>query len=343
MFRWVLGAPKLFKKLLTNEHYRSELKERLKTPSQSTVRKVKIALVLINTIPLIYAIKYSDSAIKLKTSLTRRASRYYGYLVDIELPIGMRSKVHRFYSWVTGADLTEVAKPLEEYETLGKFFARELVPGARPINLSDLVCPCDGKVLSYGVVKNDVLEHIKGGTYSLTHFLTGSAQLSQDSFITTLKSRAETQLYYVTFYLAPGDYHRFHSPADVIFYYRSHLHGYLLGVFPLNLWRKKSIFEINERVAYFGKWKEGFLTFVAVGAYNVGSIKINFDTELQTNHKSPSVTAEHLKMSQVLQKGQEVGSFNMGSSIVLVFEALPGLKWEIEPGQSVKMGQALAT
>lgn len=93
---------------------------------------------------------------------------------------------------------------------------------------------------------------------------------------------------------------------------------------------------------YFGKWKHGFLTFVAVGAYNVGSIKINFDSTLLTNQLSPAVTADHTPLAQELAKGQEVGSFNMGSSIVLVFEGSRDLKWEVAEGQSVKMGEALA-
>jgi phosphatidylserine decarboxylase len=254
-----------------------------------------------------------------------------------------RSKVYRLYSWVTGADLSEVGSPLEAYLTLGEFFARELLPGARTIDPSALVCPCDGKVLSYGVVENDTLEHIKGGTYSLTQFLTGSAYLREGNFIPKLKSKAETKLYYVTFYLAPGDYHRFHAPTDLEIMYRSHLHGYLLGVFPLNLWRKKGIYEINERVVYFGKWAQGFLSYVAVGAYNVGSIKINFDSELVTNKASPAKSVQHLALTHTLQKGQEIGSFNMGSTIVLVFEGSHSLQWQVTEGQTIKMGQALAS
>jgi phosphatidylserine decarboxylase len=312
------------------------------------VRRLKIAVVLMNVVPMLYAVKLSDSTLKLRvtlmqTSLTRRASYYYGCLAHLHLPESMRSKTYRLYSWVTGADLAEVGSPLEDYRTIGEFFARELRPGARTISGSALVCPCDGKVLSYGEVKNDVLEHIKGGTYSLTQFLTGSPTLGEKSFRPALKSKGEGKLYYVTFYLAPGDYHRFHAPADFEVNYRSHMHGYLLGVFGFNLWRKNSIFEINERVVYFGKWSQGLLTFVAVGAYNVGSILVNFDTALKTNQTSPASTAEHLALTHKLVKGQEIGSFNMGSSIVLVFEGPPSVHWEVSEGESVKMGQGLVS
>ena len=83
--------------------------------------------------------------------------------------------------------------------------------------------------------------------------------------------------------MSPGDYHRFHFPTDWKIKFRRHIFGYLLGVFSWNIWRKGDIFSNNERVVYFGEWAHGALFSVLVGAYNVGSIEIFFDSELCTN------------------------------------------------------------
>lgn len=157
-----------------------------------------------------------------------------------------------------------------------------MVEGARVIEDYPLVSPCDATVVNDGEVLNDDLEHIKGRNYSLTQFLYGK-KMDANYYLNSLKSNKDSKLYQFTLYLGPSYYHRFHSPTDWNIVFRRHLFGYLLGVFELNLWRKKDIFSINERVAYFGNWEHGFLGYVAVGAFNVGSIQIHIDPELKTN------------------------------------------------------------
>jgi phosphatidylserine decarboxylase len=90
--------------------------------------------------------------------------------------------------------------------------------------------------------------------------------------------RPNHSLYFTVIYLAPGDYHRFHSPTAWVVEKRRHFVGELFSVSPWMAKRLENLFVLNERVALLGKWRHGFFAMVPVGATNVGSIKINFDT-----------------------------------------------------------------
>ena len=92
-----------------------------------------------------------------------------------------------------------------------------------------------------------------------------------------LKNPKENCLYHCVIYLAPGDYHRFHSPTDWEIFYRRHFPGELFSVNPCVAKWLKGLFNLNERVVYYGEWKYGFFSMTAVGATNVGSIKVYMD------------------------------------------------------------------
>ena len=91
------------------------------------------------------------------------------------------------------------------------------------------------------------------------------------------------QMLYTVIYLSPADYHRFHSPAIHTADYRRHIVGYLSPVKPAYVNRHKDTFKQNERVNIFGRWEQGFYFESAVGATNVGSIKLDFDDDVITN------------------------------------------------------------
>lgn len=192
-----------------------------------------------------------------------------------------------------------------------------------------------------------------------------------------------TTLYYCVVYLAPGDYHRFHSPVSWVVESRRHFAGELYSVSPYLQRTLPGLFTLNERVVLLGRWKYGFFSYTPVGATNVGSIVINFDKELRTNSLLTDTRADreaeaaqrrgevysgyaeagYSSASRVLgghplRKGEEMGGFQLGSTIVLVFEAPKGRRptfdegfqeeerkggwrWNIEKGMRVKMGQRL--
>jgi len=160
-------------------------------------------------------------------------------------------------------------------------------------------------------------------------------------------------LFFAVIYLAPGDYHRFHSPTAWVVEKRRHFVGDLFSVSPWMAKRLENLFVLNERVALLGRWKYGFFSMVPVGATNVGSIRINFDEALRTNvgsrriHPSGTYTeavysaASRILDGQPLGKAQEMGGFCLGSTIVLVFEAPVDFQFVVKAGDKVKVGQAM--
>lgn len=195
-----------------------------------------------------------------------------------------------------------------------------------------------------------------------------------------------TSLYYCVVYLAPGDYHRFHSPVSWVVETRRHFAGELFSVSPYLQRTLPGLFTLNERVVLLGRWKYGFFSYTPVGATNVGSIVVNFDRELRTNSLTTDTAADRaaekaaergepysgyaeatyggasaVLSGHALKKGEEMGGFQLGSTIVMVFEAPKGRrpsfdegwggdgreerkggwKWEIEKGMEVKVGQRL--
>ncbi|CAM9018553.1 hypothetical protein WICANDRAFT_61799 [Wickerhamomyces anomalus NRRL Y-366-8] len=188
-------------------------------------------------------------------------------------------------------------------------------------------------------------------------------ELTQDK--SSIK-KDDKELFFAVIYLAPGDYHRYHSPTDWVVTLRRHFIGELYSVAPYFQRTLSNLFVLNERVSLLGYWKYGFFSMTPVGATNVGSIKVNFDKDLTTNTRyqsphykdtndQPVKTKKHTcyeatysKASPLLggypvTKGQEVGGFMLGSTVVLVFEAPKSFKFNIEKGQKVKMGQSLGT
>lgn len=166
----------------------------------------------------------------------------------------------------------------------------------------------------------------------------------------------KSQMFYCVIYLAPGDYHRFHSPASWVTQMRRHYVGELFSVAPYFQSRMADLFCLNERVALLGRWRYGFFSMTPVGATNVGSIIINFDSHLRTNsrydleglrsRKSDCYEATYRAASPVLHgfplvRGDEIGGFKLGSTIVLIFEAPGHFEFKVREGDHVKMGQAL--
>jgi phosphatidylserine decarboxylase len=114
--------------------------------------------------------------------------------------------------------------------------------------------------------------------------------------------------------------------------------------------RIKGLLAMNERVVLKGAWEHGLFTYTAVGAYNVGSIVIDADPNLQTNRKvartnkpvffeNPLATLEKTHVD--FGKGDRVGSFRLGSTIVLVFEAPSDFEFVVQPGEKLKVGQSI--
>ncbi|XP_075391171.1 phosphatidylserine decarboxylase proenzyme, mitochondrial isoform X1 [Tenrec ecaudatus] len=295
-----------------------------------------------------------------KSVPTRLLSRAWGRLNQVELPHWLRRPVYSLYIWTFGVNMKEAAvEDLGHYRNLSEFFRRKLKPQARPVcGLHCVISPSDGKILSFGQVKNCEVEQVKGVTYSLEAFLgprTSAEDLSfppdtsSPSFKSRLVTREGNELYHCVIYLAPGDYHCFHSPTDWTVSHRRHFPGSLMSVNPGMARWIKELFCHNERVVLTGDWKHGFFSLTAVGATNVGSIRIYFDRDLHTNspryskgsYNDFSFVTHANKAGIPMRKGEHLGEFNLGSTIVLIFEAPKDFHFELKAGQKIRFGEAL--
>lgn len=327
----------------------------------------------------------------------RSISRLFGSLTSVELPVWMRPHVYRAWARAFHSNLEEVALPLENYASLREFFVRTLKEGSRPIDPDPhcLVSPVDGTVLRFGELKGSgtMIEQVKGFSYSVSSLLGASSLLPVITEGDMHKESSEQQgnlkeknkkswwrfslaspkirdtvsacpakgLYYCVIYLSPGDYHLIHSPVDWNVLVRRHFSGHL---FPVNERATRTIRNLyvqNERVVLEGLWEGGFMAIAAVGATNIGSIKLFIEPELQTNQRRQKILNSEPPDERVyalegvgksLKKGAEVAAFNLGSTVVLVFQA-PALKmlqnrdsssefrFSIRRGDRVRVGEAL--
>ncbi|XP_068937652.1 phosphatidylserine decarboxylase proenzyme, mitochondrial isoform X4 [Petaurus breviceps papuanus] len=178
-----------------------------------------------------------------------------------------------------------------------------------------------------------------------------SAATARNSFQNQLVTKEGNELYHCVIYLAPGDYHCFHSPTDWRVAHRRHFPGSLMSVNPGVARWIKELFCHNERVVLTGDWKHGFFSLTAVGATNVGSIRIYFDRDLHTNspryskgsYNDFSFITHSNKGGIPMRKGEHLGEFNLGSTIVLIFEAPKDFHFHLKPGQKIRFGEALGS
>ncbi|CAH2239643.1 jg3883, partial [Pararge aegeria aegeria] len=263
----------------------------------------------------------------------RITSRLWGKLASCELPISIRTFVYGTYVRLFNVNLNDAAvTDLTYYKSLSAFFTRALRDGARYISPAACVSPCDGIVLNCGPADTDKIEQVKGVTYSLEEFLGENkwSKTNDKSYYNSLLKNKKNILHQCIIYLAPGDYHRFHSPCDWTSNFRRHFSGKLLSVNPWLARLIPGLFTINERAVYVGEWKHGFFSMTAVGATNVGSIEIYSDPDLRTNTKGRRNRIDDIEMHRVTyKKGELFGQFNMGSTIILLFEAPADFKFEL--------------
>ena len=137
-----------------------------------------------------------------------------GYINSIHVPYYLRSPLYKSFSTLYNVDTSDFIGKYEDYPTMVDFFTRPVKKREISPEINSLVSPADSKIMSVCEVTEDAIFLIKGKTYSYTELLTGKKEKLSEGFLDKLKSDVKNKIFSAIFYLSPGDYHRYHSPAD---------------------------------------------------------------------------------------------------------------------------------
>lgn len=224
------------------------------------------------------------------------------------------------------------------YPCFNAFFTRALKPNARTIDSDPhtVACPVDGTVSSMGMVYERTLLQAKGHPYEL------GALLAREPLWTPRFAGGQ----YITLYLAPRDYHRVHMPITGRLSRSIYVPGRLFPVKPQTVERLDNLFARNERIISFFETAAGPMAMVMVGALFVGTMEVVWRRAMRRplwvpRDFGPEATVQG---PVLLTKGSEMGRFNMGSTVILLFPA-GAIRWSAElwPEARVTMGQAIGT
>lgn len=217
------------------------------------------------------------------------------------------------------------------YDTFNEFFTRELNMEMRPVAPGDssIACPCDGIVSQAGAIRSGAILQAKGRAYSVLELLGGDKELA------TRFANGR----FATIYLAPHHYHRVHMPIDANLVKMIHVPGKLFSVSEWVLQQVPRVFARNERVAFQFDSAYGPVVLLMVGAMNVSAIETIWTGRIRRSSKVNEFDFTHTK--KITQKGLEIGRFNMGSTVILLFTEKMKFLPHVKAGQNVKMGQLI--
>lgn len=250
--------------------------------------------------------------------LTRIESRYLSSVIAWF--------IDKFSVNILEAETTDITR----FKTFNEFFTRALAPNARSIDGDDsaLCSPVDGTVSQAGLIKSGQIFQAKGHHYSAVELLGGDEELA---------SKFEHGQF-LTIYLSPRDYHRIHMPCKGVLTDQIHVPGRLFSVAPFTVNTVPRVFARNERVVALFDTEFGSMAMILVGAMNVAAIETVWDG-LVTPPKGKTISRKRYTGEITLDKAQEMGRFNMGSTVILL-HSNPHWQWHetIQPEQSLTLG-----
>jgi phosphatidylserine decarboxylase len=249
-------------------------------------------------------------------------SRLWGVVTRIEKPEWLAAKMISVFKDHYDIDMNQYVGSVDDYDSLSKFFVRPLDMDVRPLkdDKKMFLSPSDGVITVCEQVAADIATQVKGRTYSIGDLVRKELDFSEGYYLFTI-------------YLSPRDYHRYHVPVDATV--RSYIHtGWRL--FPVNKMSVNSIDDLfvrNERVVVKMKKDDHEFYYVAVGATFVGSIKMDFFTN--------PVDGKWTVVDKEYKQNQELGMFEMGSTIVLLVPENMVGELNVAAGDTVKVGDPL--
>jgi len=261
-------------------------------------------------------------------------SRLVGRVTDARLPGAVLRPAIRAFARRYRIDLA-ASPPVESYPTFGRFFARPLLPGLRPIAPGDavVVSPVDARVSEAGLAAGGRMIQAKGIDYSVAGLLADEAL-----------ARAFEGGAWTTLYLSPQDYHRIHFPLGGAVTGWRYVPGELWPVNAASVAHVPGLFTVNERLVVLLDSPLGRVAIVSVGATVVGRVRAAFDPAVPVTDQAGAlgVQVHDYASPLAVQKGDELGAFEMGSTVILVFE--PGrvkLDDRLVGGARVRVGERI--
>lgn len=259
-------------------------------------------------------------------------SRAWGRLARVRRPKFFVRWLKQTFINAVGINMEEAALPLEKYDCLEAVFVRYLRPKARPVDPAAhvITSPVDGTIGARGLVRQGLLFQVKGRTYSLDELLgtTDQAQHFEGG-------------HFLTIYLSPKDYHRIHAPYPGRVEKVTVLPGGLMPVFAESVAKVDKLFARNERIISYLESPAGTLVVAKIGATLVGRITLAFDARIASNQGHKKRQDLTYTPGILFDKGQEMASFELGSTVVLVSNT-PHLSFDALPeGTPIRLGQRI--
>lgn len=261
-------------------------------------------------------------------------SRTVGALLRAPLPTPVTKTVIRTFSRAYGVDVAESEREVTDYRTFNEFFTRRLKDGMRPFDTDPTlaICPVDGTVGQVGVIEKDTLVQAKGRFYTLGDFLVDNEDAK----------RFEGGVF-ATLYLAPYNYHRIHTPLAGDISGWAYVPGHLWPVNAAGVADIDKLFAVNERLISYVDTAFGRVAVAKIGATCVGRIRATYADVVTNDRMKREFTRVVFDESVSVEKGDELGLFEMGSTVIVLFEkGRAELDAEIVTGKTIRLGMALA-
>jgi len=243
----------------------------------------------------------------------------------------------RLIRWFVGryaVDMSEAADAdVRSYGSFNDFFTRALKAGSRPIADADFVCPVDGAISQFGLIDDHHILQAKGHRFTTTQLLGGdaalAAQFRHGSF--------------ANLYLSPKDYHRLHMPCEGKLTRMIYVPGKLFSVNPVTARGVPNLFARNERVVCtFTSGEHGLFVMVLVGATIVGSMATVWHGVVNPKRTNETSIWDYTNDDIVLEKGEEMGRFLLGSTVIMLFEqGTIAFDEDWEPERKVRLGEPM--
>ncbi len=245
----------------------------------------------------------------------------------------LTTRVIRWFVGRYGVNMAEAANPeIASYKSFNEFFTRPLQAGARPFAEADFLCPVDGAISQFGAIERDQIFQAKGHSYSTTALVGGDRKLA---------GQFENGSF-ATLYLSPRDYHRIHMPCDGKLVRMIYVPGALFSVNPTTARGVPGLFARNERVVCVFETEAGPFVLTLVGATIVGSMATVWHGVVNPPRAGVVREWRYDEQNIVLRKGDEMGRFLLGSTVVMLFpkNALAfNPAWQ--PAAAIRMGEAM--